>query len=92
MIGPEDTLTVEWLDTNDICFGPPQPCDLGRAEHYRALMADSDGGHLAPPLVSPDSNVPGRFVVRDGRHRYLAHLALGRPRIRCLVVTETTPI
>jgi hypothetical protein len=87
MIADDDVLTVEWLSVNDICFGVPQVCDLQRAEHYRGLMAD--GGHLAPPMVSPDPNIPGRFVLRDGRHRYLAQLTLGRSRIRCLVVTET---
>lgn len=43
-------------------------------------------GHLAPVLVSPDPEVPGRYRVRDGKHRYLAHLVLGRERVRCVVV------
>jgi hypothetical protein len=88
VILPDDVLTVEWLDPDDICFGAPQPCDLGKAEHYRALMASTDGAHLAPPMVSPDPDVPGRFRLRDGKHRYLAQLALGRDRIRCIVITE----
>lgn len=89
MIPPDAELTVEWLDPNDVCFGAPQPCDLGTVATYRDLMAAGpDGAHLAPPMVSPDPDHPGRFRLRDGKHRYLAQLALGRARIRCLVITE----
>lgn len=87
MIAADDVLTVEWLDADDLAFGEAQVCDLARAEHYRALMAAAQpGGHLAPPMVSPDPDRPGRYLIRDGRHRWLAQLALGRGRIRCLVV------
>ncbi|QYN41020.1 hypothetical protein K1T35_47620 (plasmid) [Pseudonocardia sp. DSM 110487] len=87
MIAPEDELAVEWLAANDVVLGPAQVCDLQQAEFYRALMADGGAGaHVAPPIVGPDPDVPGRFFIRDGKHRYLAQLALGRDRIRCLVV------
>jgi hypothetical protein len=89
VILPDDHLAVEWLNPNDICFGDPQPCDLGTVATYRDLMASGpDGAHLAPPMVSPDPDHPGRFRLRDGKHRYLAQLALGRGRIRCLVITS----
>lgn len=91
MIAAADELTVEWLDINDIVFGTPQPCDLLKAEYYRQLMADAaDGAHIAPPMVTPDPDVVGRYLLRDGKHRYLAQLALGRGRIRCLVATPTS--
>lgn len=91
MIAVADELTVEWLSINDVVFGHGQPCDLLKAEYYRALMADAaDGAHIAPPMVSPDPDVPGRWLLRDGKHRYLAQLALGRDRIRCLIVTPAS--
>lgn len=88
MIAASDKLTVEWLSINDVVFGDAQSCSVGTALTYTNLMAeDGDEGHLAPPIVSPDPDVAGRYRIRDGKHRYLAHLALGRSRVRCLVVT-----
>lgn len=51
---------------------------------------------LDPADVVPDPpqqlvNAPderGRYSIRDGRHRWASHLALGRDRIRCVVVSE----
>lgn len=87
MIAADDELCVAWLDINDVVFGRAQACDLGKAETYRAMMAAAAAGsHIAPPIVSPDPDVPGRYLLRDGKHRWIAQLALGRDRIRCLVV------
>lgn len=88
MISADDVLTIEWLDIRDLAFGEAQVCDLARADTYRAMMAAAPqpDAHIAPPIVSPDPTRPGRYLIRDGRHRWLAQLALGRDRVRCLVV------
>lgn len=91
MIAEQDELTVEWLDINRVTFGEAQVCDLGTAETYRALMAAAgEGAHVAPPMVRPDPDRPEHYLLRDGKHRYLAQLALGRARIRCVVVRPAT--
>lgn len=88
MIPASARIDVVWLNPADLCFDPPQPLDLDKLRHYVQLMqasADTEG-HLAPPLVQPAG--AGRYTPRDGRHRALAHVVLGRTRIRCLVVRE----
>lgn len=83
MIPAGARITVEWLDPAALRPWPAQPLDLSRIAHYVELMSEDSNaeGHLAPPMVNA-----GSFDIRDGRHRWAAHLVMGRKRIRCLVV------
>lgn len=87
MINPDDRLEVVWLPLDVIDPGPAQPYDPDTAATFAAMMAAGPPGcHLAPVMVSPHPDEPGRFRVRDGHHRYLAHVRLGRELVRCLIV------
>lgn len=85
MIPASARLDVLWLDPADVVSDPPQPMNLGQIEFYVSVYADQGEDHVAPPIVNaPDER--GRYTLRDGHHRWAAHLVLGRKRIRCLVV------
>lgn len=89
MIPADAFLEVAWLDLADVVPVQAEPFDLGQVAFYVTLLGQHNGAeaHVAPPLVNaPDHR--GRYTIRDGRHRYAAHLMLARQRIRCLVVKE----
>jgi uncharacterized ParB-like nuclease family protein len=86
VIPADAVLKVAWLDVADVVPDPPQELALATVAYYAGLLADT-AGHLAPPLVSA-ADERGRYAIRDGYHRWAAHVALGRERIRCVVVKE----
>lgn len=84
MISAADELVVAWLPTDAIEYGDDQaPVNPEQVAFYVELMRP--GGHVAPPLVSRAG--PGRWRLRDGKHRHAAHVALGRTLTRCIVIT-----
>lgn len=89
MIPADALLEVAWLDVADLIPVQPEPFNLDQVAFYVRMLeqaADVEG-HLAPPLVDA-ADYRGRYQIRDGRHRYAAHLLLARERIRCVVVKE----
>lgn len=84
MIAAADRLEVSWLHPDVIDPGAAQPYDPDTVACYTAMMAGSPGAHLAPIVVTALAD--GRYRIRDGHHRYLAHLQLGRDLVRCVVV------
>jgi hypothetical protein len=87
VIAADAHLEVRWLDTTDLV---PQltehQLDLDQVRRYVAMLDRPDGAHTTPPEVQalPD----GRYRILNGRHRWVAHVSLGRPLIRCLVIRE----
>ena len=90
MIAPDAQLEVRWLPTTDLVPRLDEsPLDLDQVRRYVAMLDRPDGAHTTLPEVEPLPD--GRHLIRNGRHRWVAHLSLGRPRIRCLVVREEAP-
>lgn len=88
MIPASAQLEVAWVDPATLVPYPPQVLDLDQVRYYMGLLqkAEDEEGHLAPPMVNANS-----LTFRDGRHRWLAHLALGRSRMRVLLVHGAEP-
>lgn len=85
MIPATAHLEVAWICVADLVPDPPQELDWAKVAYYADLMRGNDG-HLSPPVVNA-ADQRGRYTFRDGRHRWAAHIVLGRKLVRCIVVT-----
>ena len=89
MIPHHARLEVAWVDPAELRPDPPQVMDMGQVAYYVRMMSESPEleGHYAPPMVNARS-----MTFRDGRHRWMAHLVLARPRIRVILVHGDEPV
>lgn len=91
MIPSTARLEIVWLDTASLVprFDEPE-MDLDQVARYVDMLRRFAGaGHTTPVEVEPE--VAGRSVIRNGRHRWAAHVALCIPRIRCMIVHPPPP-
>lgn len=82
MIPANARMVVEWVPLSEIRFDD-QNIDWNQVGFY-ADQLKGHNDHLAPPILNRD------MTIRDGRHRLIAHRAVGRQSARCIVVYTKT--
>lgn len=81
MIPATAHLVIEWVSLDSIRFDD-QKISPTKLAFYTAQFQGDHEDHLAPPILNAN------LTIRNGRHRLLAHKAVGRHRARCLIVHE----
>jgi hypothetical protein len=80
LVQPGEQVVTMWIPIDQCVLGNRTRMDLGAIDlKYRKLLQLGEA-QTWPPIVGEwgDDN---RFVVLDGRHEYLAALALGREQL-----------
>lgn len=80
LVRPDQTVMTRWIDIDLCILGNRTRMDFAAIERAgRRLLLQGDCGSWPP--VNGQWREDGRFVVHDGRHQYLAELALGRTAV-----------
>lgn len=79
VVPPQAIVKTAWVDV-DVCrLGCRERMDFAAIERAGRELLQLAGGQMFPPVNGRWEGE--RFVVLDGRHEYLAALALGRTRV-----------
>jgi hypothetical protein len=80
LVPPTSIVTTAWISIDCCVLGNRERLDFAAVERTgRRLLQQGDYGSWPP--VNGAWRDDGRFAVHDGRHEYLAALALGRTTI-----------
>lgn len=84
MIPLDATLTACRLYVSRIVLTPHDvPMDADTVRHYRNLLRDNPHLDTDPIVVVPHN---GSYTPTNGRHRYLAHVMVGRKVVPVVIV------
>jgi hypothetical protein len=78
-VRPDQVVTTDWIDIDDCKIGNRTRMDAAAIERAYRKYLQAGGCQIWPPIVGHWEGE--RFTVCDGRHEYLALLALGRTKI-----------
>jgi hypothetical protein len=78
-VQPDQRVKTEWIDIDRCRLGNRARMDFAAIERAGRQYVQAGDGQIWPPIVGHWADE--RFTVCDGRHEYLALLALGRERI-----------
>ena len=81
-------LTVLWVDTNLLMPKvEDEPfMDLEQVKVYTDRLRANPDAHT--PLVEVEPSGDGHYLIRNGRHRWMAHVAACRPVTRVLCIEQ----
>jgi hypothetical protein len=86
-VQPEQSIKTEWIDIDRCLLGNRTRMDFAAIERSGRRYLQSGDGQIWPP---PNGHWQGeRFVICDGRHEYLALMALGKTKILVAWIEET---
>jgi len=78
-VRPSQVVRTQWVHVNSCILGNRERMDFAAIERKgQQLLQQGDCGSWPPPNGQWQDD---RFVIYDGRHEFLAHLALGRSHI-----------
>ena len=79
VVQPHQRVQTAWVHVDMCQLGSRVRMDCAAIERAYRRLLHLDQGQVWPPVVGHWEGE--RFVVDDGRHEYLAVLALGRTRV-----------
>lgn len=79
VVQPDQRVSTDWVHVDACRLGCRERMDCAAIERAFRRLLQLDRGQAWPPILGHWED--GRFVVDDGRHEYLAALALGRERV-----------
>jgi hypothetical protein len=79
VVQPEQLVETAWVDVDNCVLGCRERMDFAAIERAGRMLLQLGAAQSWPPIVGHWREQ--RFVVDDGRHEFLAALALGRTRL-----------
>lgn len=83
MVPRDAELSIARLSVSDLLVEELVPGDPERVLLYVGLLKGNPDQDTDPIVVAPKG---GRYVIKNGRHRFMAHILAGRPTICAVVV------
>jgi hypothetical protein len=90
MIRLDAHLSVYMLPLDVISVEHYERRDLVKVRFFVELLLQHPE-HTTEPITVKGDEHGGSFKVRDGHHRFLAHIAAGRSSICAVIVNEAQP-
>ena len=78
-VRPEQTVKTSWVSVDDCVLGNRERMDFAAIERAGRKLLQMGDCAPWPPIVGHWQK--DRFVVCDGRHEFMASLALGREKV-----------
>jgi hypothetical protein len=69
--------------------GLPWTCHVEKFLEYHKLLREHSDMDLDPIMTCPNSKHPGIFLIKNGKHRFLAYVLAGRADMPCIVIEES---